>query len=409
MGHVAERVLLSGCTIVDATAPQARADQSILVVDGRVAAVEDAGTLVDADVSRVVELDGRYVVPAIWDVHCHPGTAGLTDLAADRDGRMRRVMENLERCAFHGVTGIRAVGEALLSDVAVRDELAAQGETSLTVLVAGPALKPPGGHGTVPVEPGQPRPTLADPWGSLECTGAEGFRDACRELVQDHRVDWVKIFVSGGIAGSGEAHTDTHMSQAEVAAVCEEAHAAGIRVAAHAGNPEAIDLAVRGGVDSIEHGYHMTAENAALLAQRGVWYVPTLSITHNVGRMRTMGWSPTTIAKAQSMARTHRTSLEAARDAGVRIASGSDMRPLGRAGVEEAVLLARECFTPWQALRIATAESAEMCGAGRDHGTVEVGKWASFIVTEANPFDGLEALLRPIATVWQGRVEARGG
>ena len=164
---------------------------------------------------------------------------------------------------------------------------------------------------------------------------------------------------------------------------------------------------MRGGVDSIEHGYLLSEGNAAQMARHGVWLVPTLSITHNVRRMRMMSWSTGMIEKAQKLAPTHRRSVERARDAGVRLAAGSDMRPVGPPGVEELVLLSKVCLSPWEALKVGTIESATLCGLASGYGTLDVGKWANCIVIEDNPLEGLSPLLNPYA-VLDGGVRVSG-
>lgn len=399
-----ETIWLTNCTIVDGNSTPGREGMTIRITDGRISAVIDSHDwTASAEPGRVVNLEGNFVVPAFWDVHCHPGTNGPQDLRSDPGPRQQRIRKNLQRCRTHGVTGVRALGEAVFADVTVRDELAEGSPASFGMYVAGPALKPPGGHGSTSLGDQMPAGSLSDAWGSLECVGPEGFGRTARQLIRDQDLDWVKVFVSGGIAGDQESHTDTHMTRDEIAAVCREAHHHGVRVAAHAGNPEAIEMAVLAGVDSIEHGYEMTTANADLLAAHGVWYVPTLSITHNRERMRTMAWSAETIAKATALAPTHRESIRLAKAAGVQLACGSDMRPLGRAGIEEAVLLVEECLSPDEVLRIATVDSARLCRASSDHGTVELGKWANFIVTESDPLLDFCAVLEPRAVLHRGR------
>lgn len=110
------------------------------------------------------------------------------------------------------------------------------------------------------------------------------------------------------------------------------------------------------------------------------------------------------IAKAKRLAPTHRASVKCALEAGVRLAAGSDMRPVGRPGVEEIVLLSTTCMSPWEALRVGTIESAALCGLADEYGSIEVGKWANCIVMDRNPLDRPEALLQPHAVLDGGTV-----
>lgn len=394
---------IRNCTTVDATSRVGQPRRSISIIDGRIADIHAADTVPPQPSQRLIEGAGHYVVPALWDVHCHPGTAGPRDLTADRDARLSRILHNLRRSVAHGVCGARMLGEAMHADVHARDQLISATDVGLSVSAAGPALKPTGGHGYVTRPTDAEMPLLVDQWGSIEADDPHDLREHVKILIGEHGVDWIKIFVSGGIAGEAETHSDTHMSPAQVEAVCLEAGKHRVPVAAHAGNPSAVEMAVRGGVTSIEHGYEMTPANVADLAAHGTWYVPTISITHNVDRMRLMGWSEQTIAKAEEMRPVHRRSLDLARAAGVKIANGSDMRPTGAASVEE-VLMLRDCGYPaWEALRIATEASAALCGAGDHAGTVEVGKHADLLILNANPLVDLNVLTSPTAVINRGR------
>lgn len=398
-----DECLIRNVHVVDAARGRVGAPQDLVIRDGVIAAPDDAPAA--RPQGRVIDARGAFAIPALWDAHSHPGTGGPRDLRADANARITRIEGSLRDAAAAGVIGVRILGEALAADVYVRDRSrAGTGAASQQVLVAGPALKPVGGHGAVTIDPRMPRgSTLTDQWGSLEAHDEASLVRAVDLLVTDLRVDWVKIFVSGGIAGEDEAHADTHMTEEQIRIVCEAAGGHGVPVAAHAGNPDAITRAVRGGVRSIEHGYELSAGNAAEMAQNGVWYVPTISITHNESRMRRMGWSDPTIEKARRMQGLHRRSLEHARAHGVRIASGSDMRPLAEAALEEVLMLERVGFSAAQALELATSAAAEMCGAGGHSGSLEPGKRADVVLLGRNPLEHLDTILSPTRVIHAGR------
>lgn len=390
--------------IVDGTTPEPRPFKTLDIVDGKL--FVDSGAAADAAFFEV-SISDRYVMPAIWDVHCHPGMTGPRELAIDRASRIDSVRSSVARAARAGVVGLRAVGEALGADVAVRDETIIEHSAGRqgVLLASGTALKPIGGHGWTPQDSYEGK--LADPWGSRECRDAAEFESATYDLIRTQHVDWVKLFVSGGISGRDESYVDTHMSFDEIVAVCRAAHGEGVPVAAHAGNPEAVDRAVRAGVTSIEHGYCLDESNASLMAKLGTWLVPTLSITHNVPQMRAMGWSAAMIDKAQALAPAHRESMLRAYRAGVRLASGSDMRPVGPVAIDEVLMLHRHGLSAFDAMRIATIESATLCGRGELYGTIQSGKSASFIVLDENPLSSLEGIRTPCATVVNGSVHWR--
>lgn len=353
----------------------------------------------------VIDSRGGFIIPALWDAHSHPGTGGPRDLHVDAAGRIERITRSLRDAAKAGIVGVRVLGEALATDVYVRDNVEDLLGASMLLRVAGAAVKPVGGHGAVTIDPALPGGSMmCDQLGSFEAHDDESLVRAVDLLATHHRVDWIKIFASGGIAGENETYTDTHMSEEQIRIVCEAAAVRGISVAAHAGNPEAITRAVNAGVRSIEHGYELSVANAAAMAERGVWFVPTMSITHNEQRMATMGWSPSTINKAREMQEVHRASLGNARAAGVRIASGSDMRPIAGAAPEEVLMLAQCGFTPAEALQLATIEAADLCGASEISGSITAGKRADLTILADNPLEHLASIVRPITVVNKGVV-----
>jgi len=188
----------------------------------------------------------------------------------------------------------------------------------------------------------------------------------------------------------------------------------GFKVMAHATNPEAVKNAIRLGAHSVEHGYIMDDECIALLLEHQTWYVPTLAISHLTASQATnpfeadwvaeRGLSPALCCRAEAASDVHATWFRKALDAGVRMALGSDIRPLKDAALLEMGLWVRDGATPWQTLVAATRHGAAVCGVGSDLGTVEVGKLADLIVIAANPLDDITNVRRLQLVLKEGRV-----
>ena len=127
---------------------------------------------------------------------------------------------------------------------------------------------------------------------------------------------------------------------------------------AHATNPDAVKNAIRLGAHSIEHGYVMDDECIALLLEHGTWYVPTLAISHLTASQATnpfeaawvadRGLSHALCCRAEAASDVHATWFRKALDTGVRMASGSDIRPLKEAALLEMGLWVRDGATPWR-------------------------------------------------------------
>jgi imidazolonepropionase-like amidohydrolase len=146
----------------------------------------------------------------------------------------------------------------------------------------------------------------------------------------------------------------------------------------------------------------MDEECLQLFLERGAWYIPTLGITHLTPRQAIAPWekrwleernlTPDLIQRAEEAVEEHRRWFQRALQAGVKMALGSDLRPLRDAVWLEMGLWVKDGATPWQTLQAATKHAAEVCRVGHDLGTVEVGKLADLIVVRHNPLDDIDHL-----------------
>lgn len=237
---------------------------------------------------------------------------------------------------------------------------------------------------------------------------------AIREQIKNG-VDHIKLNLSGGIMGPAwDLHTHSFLLDDEIRAafeICKKRH---FRVMAHATNPEAVKSAIRLGAHSVEHGYIMDDECIALLVEHQTWYVPTLAISHLTASQATnpfeaewvaaRGLSPALCCRAEAASDVHAMWFKRALDAGVRMALGSDIRPLKEAALLEMGLWVRDGATPWQTLVAATRNAAAVCGVGAELGTIEVGKLADLIVVGANPLEDIANVRRLQLVLKEGRV-----
>jgi imidazolonepropionase-like amidohydrolase len=213
-----------------------------------------------------------------------------------------------------------------------------------------------------------------------------------------------------------DRHWHSFFTPAELEAAFAICRQRGVKVMAHAANAEAVKAALRLGAHSIEHGYAMDDEALALFRERDAWYVPTLGITHLTPAQATSAREkryveernlPASVnARAENAVAEHRAWFQRALQAGVKMALGSDLRPLRDAALLEIGLWVKDGATPAQALLAGTRHAAELCGVGDELGTVEVGKRADLIVVRGNPLDDVEHLAALAVVVKDGRVVA---
>jgi imidazolonepropionase-like amidohydrolase len=158
----------------------------------------------------------------------------------------------------------------------------------------------------------------------------------------------------------------------------------------------------------------MDEECIQLFLEHDVWYVPTLAISHLTPDQASTVWEQRWVAqhnlpsdlcqRADTAADEHRIWFQRALAAGVKMALGSDIRPLKEAALLEMGLWVKDGATPWQTLLAATKHAAALCGVGADLGTVEVGKLADLIVVQGNPLEDIHNLRRLLLVFKEGRI-----
>ncbi len=174
---------------------------------------------------------------------------------------------------------------------------------------------------------------------------------------------------------------------------------------AHATNPEAVKAAIRLGAHSVEHGYILDDEcielflEARRLVRPDAGHQPPDAEAGDQRLGEALGDEPqpgagTVLPRRRGLGRASRRLSARRLAAGVKMALGSDIRPLKDAALLELGLWVRNGATPWQALVGRDAHGAAICGVGDELGTVEPGKIADLIVVEANPLDNINNVRR---------------
>jgi imidazolonepropionase-like amidohydrolase len=292
-------------------------------------------------------------------------------------------LANAQRALVEGgITGMRMAGAPHFIDVALKRAFDSGQLVGPRLVTCGWFLTTTGGH------------ALGTGF-ALPCDGPLGFVRTIREHIQAG-VDHIKLNLTGGIMGPAwDRHTDTFFTPDEIEAAFAICHQRGFKVMAHAASPAAVKAALRLGAHSVEHGYVMDEECLALFRARDAWYVPTLGITHLTPSQATSRWekqwveqrglTPDLVARAEAAVDEHRTWFRRALTAGVKMACGSDVRPVREGALLELGLWVKSGATPEQTLRAATRYAAEVSGVGDQLGTIEAGKLADVVLLKADP------------------------
>lgn len=362
----------------------------VLVDGGRIASVGGAvpGTVTSFDGA------GLWLMPGIVDCHTHLGSycgedpaelmaASITRWTAGALGAARELLAM-------GITMARDPGSC---DAGIRDGIAAGEVPGPVMRVSGTALSQTGGHtdGYVPSLGAEAYGGFFVPEhpnrGPYRADGIDGMRSAVRELVRLD-VDWIKLCTTGGLVSDHRDHPlRQEFTREEIATAVEEAARHGIPACAHAYGGPGLDAAVGAGVRSIEHGLHLTEEQAQGMAKTGCWLVPTLaSVEELAGLLDTDELTPDTREKVREVEAASGRQVEVARAAGVPIALGSDLYRLG-ANLNELPLLHEAGMGVEEVLLAATAGGAELLGEQKERGRLAPGFLFDAILLDRDPGD----------------------
>jgi len=309
----------------------------------------------------------------------------------------------VRRMLQQGFTSARDVGGGD-ETVAIRNAIDAGKIPGPRLMVSLEPLGPTAGHGD-PLTGVDPRITIAGAQNGIVDTPEQA-----RIRVREHKrrgADLIKMMPSGGIASTGDDPRQQLMTMDEMKVAVATAHALGMKVAAHIYPAQAIENAVRAGVDSVEHGSFATEQTFALMKQHGTYLVPTLTvydIFYAVARDHPELLTPGTAAKELANDLLPKKNLPLALKSGVKIAYGTDIGE-GDHAMEFGLLVAAG-MKPMDAIFAATRNAADLLGAADRVGSVQSGRFADLIALKQNPLTS-PAALEQVAFVMKGGVVYR--
>jgi imidazolonepropionase-like amidohydrolase len=386
---LAQDTVIHAGTLLDGNGAPARHQVSIVVHDGRISAVEP-GYSTPAGAS-VVDLSTSTVMPGFIDCHVH--------VSARLPGRANAIQDWLTHSDLDRAFDGAVFSAAMLQQGFTSARDLGGGAETVALRNAIDAGKVPGPRLWVALEPLGPTAGHGDPRYGLDAgldhagwdNGIVDTPEQARFRVREHKrrgADLIKVMPSGGIASTGDDPRQQLMTNEELAAVVQAAHALGMKVAAHIYPAAAIENAVRAGVDSVEHGSFATAQTFALMKEHDTYLVPTLSVFdlyYDIAMKQPELLAPGTATKEIEYDLLPKRNLALAVRSGVRIAFGTDIGE-GDHSLEFALLIANG-MAPAAALEAATRNAAELIGAADRIGTIQPGRYADLVATAKDPLE----------------------
>jgi imidazolonepropionase-like amidohydrolase len=405
----AQDVVIHAGRLIDGLSGQPRSEVSILVRDDRIVGVEQ-GFQTPAG-AKVIDLSQATVLPGLIDAHTH-----VTSLNRTGNGIAKNMTYspldtalaatvNVGKILRSGVTTVRDLGGLYGTDIALKRSIELGEVAGPRMWVAGEAIGPTGGHNDW--SHGYAEDVSRRDWGAGLANGADAVMALARK---EHKLgaSVIKIMPSGGVVSQGDDPKAKLMTDAEINAAVETAHALGMKIAAHGHGKSSIDAAVLAGVDSIEHGTYADAESFKLMKGKGTYFIPTLLTTqrlYDAAKTRPETLNPSTVAKVLAMG-SSLTKLTNAHRAGVKIAFGSDTG-MGE-NLKEAALMVQAGMTPAQVIEAATKSAADLIGS-QEIGAVEAGRYADIVAVAGDPLSDITELERVQFVMKGGVVYKEGG
>ncbi|OHE22155.1 MAG: hypothetical protein A2X92_06265 [Syntrophus sp. GWC2_56_31] len=395
--------VLKGSRLIDGLGGDVLKNAVVFIEEGRIKEIGMEGRITLPAGAEVIDMADCTLLPGLLDIHLHCSAHNvltfknyrISQLEVTPPLQMLYTLLHQQIMLEMGFTTLRDHpwpnaygGHNSVELVALRDAVEA-GIFAGPRLVVGGYATMTGSHLDLIVPRGcrrEPDATADGPW-------------ELRKLVRRQLrvgVDFIKTCASGGGGTDKEAPDVRNMTQEELDAVVDEAHALDKHCACHCFTPTAQKMAIRAGADTIDHCVFTDDEAIDMLVSEKKFIVPTL--LHRSDRAievrKRVGTSDFTLNKMKMLQPTTKETFQRFIKAGVRIAMGTDTQIDAEMGANahELEIYVNYGMTPMEAIQTATKNAAEAIWLGRETGTLEPGKFADIIAVKGDPLSDIRIL-----------------
>lgn len=380
--------------LIDVENGRVLTNQLIIVENDRIKSVGPDSKIPDG--ATVIDLSNATVIPGFIDTHTHL-TGNMSDGAGAGSNSSfidAAVLIHLNARATldAGFTTVRDLGSMAFIDVALRRAIQSGRIPGPRMQVCGYYIGSTGSHG----DTGSRNPWIASQL-PPEMNGIVNGPDEARKKVRylaKFGAGVIKMGASAGVLSEEESVGAPQLTQEEMNAIVDEARVLGLKVAAHAHGTEAIKMAIKAGVASIEHGSFIDDDGIRMMKERGTYLSADIyNDDYIMSEFTRLGYPQRILDKEKLVGRTQRENFRKAVNAGVKIAYGTDagIYPHGW-NAKQFSKMVEWGQTPMQAIQSATINSADLLGWKDRVGSVSPGKLADIVAVSGNPLEKISVL-----------------
>ena len=406
----AETVQLRAGHLIDPGSGKVTHDRLLTLKDGKI--VRDQPLKEAKRAGRLIDWSGKWVLPGLIDLHTHVADGyGQSDDPAEplKHSEGATVLKGAEmaRITLHsGFTTVRDVGVYRgLTDVSLRNAIAAGEVEGPRMIVAGGYITIPGGGGAV--TGAKPGTVIGPEFRIGEVRGPDEARARVKAII-DGGADFIKLIATGAVLAVGSEPGALELTPEEMRAACDQAKSMGKYCIAHAHGAEGIKAAIRAGARTIEHASLIDDEGLRLAKDRGVWLDMDIYDGDWIDEVGTRDhWPAEYLQKNRDTTDFQRQGFAKAVKLGVPLTFGTDagVYPHGY-NARQFGYMVRYGMAPMPALASATSEAAKALGRS-ELGSVTPGHVADFVAVDRDPLKDITVLQCVAGVVQGGRLVRR--